>query len=51
MWVHERYVNVTVPEICGDNTCQNNGECDDTQTGFRCNCTFGFIGLKCENGE
>ncbi|KAK2186614.1 hypothetical protein NP493_194g01000 [Ridgeia piscesae] len=36
------------PEICSDNTCQNNGKCNDTQTGFRCNCTFGFIGLKCE---
>ncbi|KAI0224176.1 hypothetical protein LSAT2_024802 [Lamellibrachia satsuma] len=37
------------PEICDTNVCKNSGMCVDTQTGYQCSCTFGYIGDKCEN--
>lgn len=36
---------------CDSDPCANNGTCIDMVNGFVCNCTAGFVGVFCMNGE
>ena len=33
---------------CMLNQCQNDGTCEETETGFTCHCLEGFVGENCQ---
>ncbi|KAK2177601.1 hypothetical protein NP493_590g03082 [Ridgeia piscesae] len=42
---------VDVRTLCADVTCVNGGSCEDTRSGFKCHCTAGYTGDKCQQGQ
>lgn len=51
-----KYFSYDLPIIeideCGSNPCLNGGLCfNDESDGYTCECTPGYNGIHCENGE
>ena len=39
----------SVPPLCDDIKCLNNGTCDDTSGQAECSCPIGYSGVRCES--
>lgn len=36
---------------CASSPCHNGGLCNNRNTGYKCNCTTGYHGDRCEHGK
>ena len=36
-------------DYCDPDPCQNGGRCFNSDGGYRCHCTLGFVGFHCES--